>query len=114
MQLADDRDVRRDARGRLVERGEVMQVQHVSVAGSGALQLARPRRDLELVLVVVELGEDPVRCTGTVLEGRMQRRAADTGLEPLRRVAGKRRIEVDCAHVPVERSRITVRALIAP
>ena len=73
VQVADDRDVRRDARRRLVDRGEVVQVQRVGIGGAGGGQRARPRRDLTLVCVVVERGEHAVRGAATVLVGRVQR-----------------------------------------
>jgi hypothetical protein len=89
-------------------------VQNVSVARASALQLASPCSDLELVFVVVQHREDPVRRTDTVLKGGMQRRGAGAARKPLGRVAGERRIETDRVHISVERSGVSVRALIAP
>ena len=91
VQVADDRDVRRDARRRLVDRGEVVQVQRVGIGGAGGGQSTRPCRHLTLVGVVVERGEHPVRGAGTVLVGRVQRRGPRRRIERVGR--GERRVE---------------------
>ena len=91
VQVADDRDVRRDARRRLVDRGEVVQVQRVGVGGAGGGQSARPCRHLTLVGVVVERGEHPVRSAGTVLVGRVHRRGPRRRIERVGR--GERLVE---------------------
>ena len=80
MQVADDRDARRDARGRLLERGEVVQVEGIGIGGAGGGQRARPCRDLTLVGGVVERGEHAVRSAGAVLVGWVQ------GHDPGRRI----------------------------
>ena len=74
VQVADDRDAGRDARGGLVERRQVVQVQDVGVRRAGGLQRARPGRDLVLGVGVVERGEDAVGRVRAVLVGRVQRR----------------------------------------
>ena len=91
VQVADDRDVRRDARRRLVDRGEVVQVQRVGIGGAGGDQHARPCRDLTLVGVVVERGEHAVRGAGAVLVGGVQRRGPGRRVERVGR--GERRVE---------------------
>ena len=45
---------RRDARGRLIDRRQVVQVQDVGIGGVDGLQRARPGRDLMLGVLVVE------------------------------------------------------------
>ena len=58
MQVADDGDVGRDPRGGLVERREVVEVQHVGLARRRpSTSAARPRADLLLELRVVERRE---------------------------------------------------------
>ena len=52
VQVADDRDVRRDARRRLVDRGEVVQVQRVGIRCAYRGQSARPCRHLMFALRV--------------------------------------------------------------
>ena len=76
VQVADDRDVGRHARGRLVDRGQVVEVQDVGVGGARLLQRARPGGDMGLVGVVVEGGEDAVGGVGAVLVGRVHGRVA--------------------------------------
>ena len=76
VQMADDRDAGRHARGRLVDRGQVVQVQDVGVGGARVLQCARPGGDVGLVGVVVEGGEDAVGSVGAVLVGGVHRRLA--------------------------------------
>ena len=92
----------------------MVQVQHVSVARPSALKLAGPCSDLDLVLVVVQQREDPVSRPDAVLKGGMHRHGAGHGRNLLGPVAGERRIEADRVHIPVERSGVAVRALIAP
>jgi hypothetical protein len=74
--MPDDRDVGRHARGRLVDRGQVMQVQDVGVGGACLLQRARPGLDVGLVGVVVEAGEDAIGGVRAVLVGRVHGRIA--------------------------------------
>ena len=73
---ADDRHVGRDPRGRLVQRREVVQVQHVGVGRAGGVERARPGVDVALVGGVVDGREDAVRRVGPVLVGRVHRRVA--------------------------------------
>ena len=96
VQVADDRDVGRHARGRLVDRGQVVQVQDVGVGGARLLQRARPGGDVGLVGVVVEGGEDAVggvrrgpRRTGA--SARRRGRSAPRGRRSPRRSARRRR-----------------------
>ena len=74
VQVADDRHVGRRALGGLVQRREVMQVQHVGVRGARGLQRPRPRRHLMLGVVGVQQPETAVGRAGTVLVGRVHRR----------------------------------------
>ena len=76
MEMSDDRHVRCDSGGGLVDRREVVEVQDVVVRGAGAVERPGPGRDVALVLVVVDSGEDAVRRVRAVLEGRMHRRVA--------------------------------------
>ncbi len=72
MQVADDRHAGRDARGRLVQRRQVVEVKHVGLRRAGALQRLRPGGDLALVRLVAEVGEDAVGRVGAVLVGGQQ------------------------------------------
>jgi hypothetical protein len=74
--MGDDRHVRRDPRGGLVQRREVVQVQDVEAARADALERRRPRGDVRLVGGVVDRREDPIGRARAVLEGRMHRRVA--------------------------------------
>ena len=73
VEVADDRDVRRHARGGLVDRRQVVQVQDVGAEDVGAEQRALPREDLALELLVVERGHDRVGAVVAVLEARVHR-----------------------------------------
>ena len=97
--MADDRDARRGARGRGVQRRQVMQMEHVGACGARGAQLARPGRDLALVLGVVERGEDAVAGPRPVLERRLQRPAARRRVERHRVGRAQRGGEVDLVHV---------------
>ena len=74
VEVADHRHSGRDPLRGLVERGEVVQVQHVRLGGAGSLERPRPGGDVHLVGLVVHGGEDRVRRVGTVLVGRVLRR----------------------------------------
>ena len=76
VQVADDRHPGGDPCGRLVERRQVVQVQHVGVARRRRLQRARPGLDLLLGVGVVEQREAAVRRARPVLVGRVHRRVA--------------------------------------
>ncbi len=67
MQVADDRHTWGDPHRGLVDRGQVVQVQHVGARGADRMQRLAPGGHLALVLVVVERGEDAVRCVRPVL-----------------------------------------------
>ena len=74
VQVADDRDVGRDPRGRLVQGREVVEVQDVGLGRARVRERARPRVDLALVGGLVEAGEDRVRRALAVLVGRVEGR----------------------------------------
>ena len=74
MQVADDRDVGRDARRRLVERREVVEVQDVGVRRARLGERPRPGGDLMLVGGLAEAGEDHVRGALAVLVGGLEGR----------------------------------------
>ena len=90
MQLSDHRHLRRCARGGLVERSEMVQVQHIDTIGAGAGELAAPGAHLTLVVEVVDACEDLVGRAAPLLEGGMQRRGAGRTLELQRRPARER------------------------
>jgi hypothetical protein len=92
----------------------MVQVQHIGMPRASALELAGPRRDLELVFDIVEHREDPIRRARPILEGRVQWGAAGRSCETLGRPPRKRRVEVDRADVTVERLRVSVLAKVAP
>jgi hypothetical protein len=102
VQVRDDRDARRHARGRLVDRRQVVQVQDVGVRRARVGQRLRPRVDVLGVDVVVDGREDAIGGPGPVLIGRMQRRVA--------------RVEVDRADVEAlkEGARVAVAAGSGP
>jgi hypothetical protein len=114
VELADDRDVRRNARRGFVERREMVQVQHIRLPRATTLELARPRHDLELVFDIVEHREDPIRCAGPIFEGRMQWSAPGQGRETLGLAARERRIEINRPDITVEGARVSVLAKVAP
>ena len=74
VQVADDRHVRRDPRGRLVDRREVVEVQDVGLARARVRERPRPGADLALEGGVVEAGEDLVGRARAVLVGGVHRR----------------------------------------
>jgi hypothetical protein len=74
VQVPDHRNLRRHARRRLVDRRQVVQVQHVCVRRARGLQRPAPGGDLALERLGAELGEDPVLRVRPVLVGRMHRR----------------------------------------
>ena len=74
VELAEHRDLRERARGCLVDRGEVVQVEHLGAAGAGAPEGLLPGLDQPLVGAVADGGEDPVRRAGPVLVGRLEGR----------------------------------------
>ena len=76
VQVPDDGHAGSDARGGLVQRGQVVQVQDVGPGGAGALQGRRPGGDVQLVGRVVDGREARVRGAGPVLEGGVHRRVA--------------------------------------
>jgi hypothetical protein len=98
VQVGHDRHVGRHASGRLVQRGEVMQVQDVVLGGTGVDERAGPRGGVRLEAGVIDPGEDGVVGAGPVLEGRVHRRVT--------------RVEVDRPHVEavVEPARVAVPA----
>ena len=89
VQVADHRHARSDARGRLVDRRQVVQVQHVGRRGAHRLQRTAPGHHLALVLLARQRGEDAVRRSRPVLVGRVHRRIGAhrvVGLERARHV----------------------------
>jgi hypothetical protein len=112
VEMPDDRHAGRNPGRGFVDGREVMQVQDVGLAGARTLELARPGGNLELILVVVERRKDTVRSAGTVLEGRMQWRAAESAREPLRRLTRQSVVERDRADISVEPPRAAVLALV--
>ena len=76
VQVRDDRDAGRDARGGLVQRREVVEVQDVALGRAGGRERVRPRGDVRLEARVVDRREDLVVGAGPVLEGRVHRRVA--------------------------------------
>ena len=112
MELTDDRDVRSHPSGGLVERGEMVQMQHIRIPGSGVLERPRPCSNLQLVLVIIERREHAIGRADPILERRMQGRAPGRPSEPVRGIARQRRIEIDRAHLPVESVRVAVRAQV--
>ena len=84
---ADHGHVGRDARGGLVQRREVVQVQDVGVGGAGVRERPRPGGDLVLVACVVERSEDAVGRARAVLVGGCKRRVGEqrVGRRPARR-----------------------------
>ena len=68
VQLSDDRHAGSHASGRLVDRRQMMEVQNVGFGGTGRRELARPCRNLPLILLVVERCEHTVDGAGAVLE----------------------------------------------
>jgi hypothetical protein len=73
VQVGDDRDARGDALGRLVERRQVVEVEHVGAGGVRRREVSRPGGDLVLVGAVVQRAHDPIRRARAVLVGRMKR-----------------------------------------
>src|SRR5450755_3857425 len=70
--MPDHRHMGGDTCSRFVERSEVMQVQDVGGGGTRVVQGLRPGGHQVLVGGVVDGGEDPVGCAGTVLVGGVQ------------------------------------------
>lgn len=94
VQVRDDGDPGRDARRRLVQGGEVMEVEDVGLRGARCPERTRPRHDLMLVELLVQGGEDAVGRAGAVLEGRVHGRLGAHGVG-----RGQRSGEVDGAQV---------------
>ena len=97
--VAEHRDLGEGARGRLAERGQVVEVEEVGVGGAGQPQLPHPGLDLELEGLVVEGGEDRVLGIGAILVGAVHRRGAGGAVEVKRVVAAQRGREVDRSQV---------------
>ena len=93
VEMADDRHAGRDARGGLVDRVEVVQVQDVGLGRTGALERRGPGVDVALVLLVAHAREHLVGGVRAVLVGGLHRRLAGVevdgdGVQP--RVEGVR------------------------
>ncbi len=73
VQVTDHRHARRHSMSRLVDRRQVVQVQHVRARRADRLQRAAPGDDLALVLGVIQRGEDAVLRARPVLVGRVHR-----------------------------------------
>ena len=99
MDVAEYRHVRDSARGRLVERAQVVEIEEVGVGGSGEIQLPHPGSDLELVGAFVEGGQDRVLGSGAVLVRAVHGRGPGGALEAERVPAAKRRGEVHRSQV---------------
>ena len=97
--VAEDRDAGGDAPGGLVERGQVVQIEHVGLGASCGGELARPGVDLALEGGVVERGEDRVLGVAAILVGSVHRRRSRTALEAEGVVACDRLGEVHRAEV---------------
>ena len=76
VEVADHRHPGRDAGRRLVQRREVVQVQHVGPGGAGLGQGTAPRGDVLLEGRRADHREAGVRRARAVLEGRVHRRVA--------------------------------------
>lgn len=111
MEVADDGHTRRHPACGLVQRRQVMEVQHVGLSGARALQLPGPGPDLALVIEVIEAGEDGVRRARPLLEGGMDRRGPGRAFVAERCLGGERRGEIDGLDVvAVERAGVAVRS----
>ena len=95
VEMPDHRHAGSDARGRLVDRCQVVQVQDVGVRRAGRLQRVAPRHDLALVLVVVERREDAVGRARPVLVGRVHRRVRQHRVGRLERARHVQRADVE-------------------
>ena len=94
VKVPDHRHARRHTDRGLVDRRQVVQVQHVRASRADRLQRPAPGDDLALVLVVIQRGEDAVRRSRPVLIRRMHRR-----IDRHRVGRRKRRGHVDRPHV---------------
>ena len=89
---------------RLVERREVVQVQHVGVARARRLPAPAPRPSTWCsAIVVVERGEHAVRRALAVLVGRVERRVGEQRVGRVERGGHVDRADVEAA---VERARV--------
>ncbi len=93
--VPEHRRRREGPRRRLVQRGQVVQVEEVGVAGPGQLHLAGPGVDLDLVGDLADAGDDRVLGAKAVLVGAVHRRRPGAGLEAEPVGAAQRRREVD-------------------
>jgi hypothetical protein len=73
VELADDRNRREGARRRLVQRGEVVEVEHVCLGRPRPGERAGPHVDQTLVRLVTDGGEHRVGRAGTLLVGGLER-----------------------------------------
>jgi hypothetical protein len=77
VQVADDRDVRRDPRRGLVQRRQMVEVQHVDLARARGHQYVAPSVGQVLGDVAAQRGEHPVRRVPPVLVGGVERRVGE-------------------------------------
>jgi hypothetical protein len=95
VEVADHGLVGKRARGGLVDRRQVMQVEQVGVGGTGPLEMPDPGLDEMLVSVVVDIREHAVGRPRAVLERRVHRRIRPQRIIGLERLVVGNRDDVE-------------------